>query len=466
MLMREILEADKPKKTKTKDDAGISNIDDLLRDPPNNPIATSKSDAPEKASDKSSDVPDMPRASARDTARATSNMTPTDTMRDMMSRLNVPDDDDVDLDDEELVPEPITPDTVPAIIRREITATDPNAINPEWHIVANLPGNIQRPIRQLGKALFRAFTRTPVENITMIGNIGGQGPNSRRDVNGVMQWLKDNARKVDTARIDFDQTIPGYSANVQHYTVGGVRFKVVRDQFGEYIYAWPESDSVDGQAQIPGAEQARLNEAGPFDPPAANSNVPPASNVVKFPKTGRAAAYQAATQGTSSVPKVELPKVDPSKVKKFMTLAPIKKLIGTVIKKALPGIGAYYWGGSTWDMAKAGRWRDMFISMAGAGLNIASLFGYAAGGAGGVAISAAEIAAALYVERIALIRAYYEYYGIDTSAYTDDQLFEYADALTGAIAKNVYEELKLAATSAANWVSSQGDAAQPGTPGN
>jgi hypothetical protein len=199
------------------------------------------------------------------TKAVTANIHPTTAMRDMMGRINIPDDtlddpsltaDINDVDSEEphhhLLPGEITPDNVPAIITREIAMSDPHAINPTWHKVANLPGNMSRAILTLGKALFRAFTRTPTEDIVMIGNVGGQGPNSTREVKGVATWVRKHGTPVDTASIDFDRSIPGYTAEVQHYTVGGIRFKLVRDQFGDYIYAWPEADSVGAAPQIAG----------------------------------------------------------------------------------------------------------------------------------------------------------------------------------------------------------------------
>jgi hypothetical protein len=40
-----------------------------------------------------------------------------------------------------------------------------------------------------------AFTDTPIEEISLVANLGGQGPNSDREVSGVAQWLKTHAGK-------------------------------------------------------------------------------------------------------------------------------------------------------------------------------------------------------------------------------------------------------------------------------
>lgn len=459
MLMREITEADAPKKTKTRG----GSLADLLAAKPDTPPAKRGTVDPKDSEKARADVPDMPRATADKTSRDTMSMTPTDAMRDMMSRMRAPD-DDLDLDDDDVLPEPSDPANLPAVITRQIAKTDPDAIRPDWHVVANLPANIQRPIMQLGRSLFGSFTRTPTRDITMIGNIAGQGPNRARDVAGVMDWIRRNAKRVDTARIDFDQTIPGYDANVTQHTTGGIRFLVVRDQFGEYVYAWPEADSLDAQGQIPGAVQARLNEAGgPWDP---NRPRAPNSNILNFPQGGKGGAA-----GQTSVPKVQLPKPDPSKLKGFMSMAGVKSLVGMLLKKLLPIAGTYWWGSSALDFAKQGRWRDMFISLGGAGLNLASVLGFAAGGVGGFALGAAEVAAALYTYRIDLIRMYYtaqlrgqgatEAQIAEVMAqYTDEMLYEYADYLTGLMADYIVEELKAAATEAYRYATAKQEPAK------
>lgn len=246
----DIEEADRPTKTATDID-----WDNLFDEPvaANVPSTSTRQTAAAAVTDEPDiRTTDLKRGSAADTARAVSGISPSDSMRDMMSRINVPADmgaDDEDTTD--IVPHrPIEPQNVPAVISREIAMSDPHAVNPTWHAVSNLPGNMSRAILTLGKALFKAFTKTPTEDIVMIGNVGGMGPNSTREVNSVAAWVKEHGRPVDAAKIDFDQSIPGYSASVKHYVVGGVRFKIVKDQFGDYIYAWPESDSLDTVQQI------------------------------------------------------------------------------------------------------------------------------------------------------------------------------------------------------------------------
>lgn len=247
MKIFEITEAN----TKVKDKADLDW--DTMFDEPVSKGELSTAAGSSKVSGKSQNpTPKLKVGSAADTRSKTAKITPTDAMRDMMSRINVPIDDiGSDEPTQDVVPhEPITPENLPAVITKEISITDPNTVTPTWHTVANLPGNMSRGILTLGKALFSSFTKTPTKDIVMIGNVGGQGPNSTREIRSVSKWVVDNGRAVDDASIDFDQTIPGYEAQTKHYTAGGVRFMLVKDQFGEYIYAWPEADSHGGVQQI------------------------------------------------------------------------------------------------------------------------------------------------------------------------------------------------------------------------
>lgn len=203
-----------------------------------------KTDEPKTARE-----PEIKKASAAKTAAAMRSMTPTDQMRDMLGRINVPDEliaqePELPTDHAAVEPEPPPPSQVPAMISRAIAAHDPNMVNPEFHQVKNLPGYMSRAIRAMGRETFRQYTNTPIEDISVIAHMGGQGPNSEREITAVAQWLKSHARKIDQAEMDFGQTIPGYTARTAMYTMGGMRFLVVQDFAGGYIYAWPEGDAT------------------------------------------------------------------------------------------------------------------------------------------------------------------------------------------------------------------------------
>lgn len=162
-----------------------------------------------------------------------------------MSRLRdlfaaVPNDD---------VPEPETPstdlstvttDSVPTTLERAMTAA--GVAYPDWHMVRNLPGYISGPIRKLGKAVFAQYTTTPVEEIQMIANLGGQGPNTPKEINAVANWIVQHGEQVTTGDIEFNM-MPGYTAEVKVFDIDEVEVMVVKDDHGQYIYAWPAADS-------------------------------------------------------------------------------------------------------------------------------------------------------------------------------------------------------------------------------
>ena len=194
-------------------------------------------------------------------------MSPADSMRNMMSKINIRPGDNMDpdeIDTDEMYPDmepeisqsnsipvaPITPADVPAVIHREIAMTDPHAVNPAWHAVSNLPGNMSQAVLALGNVLFGPFTNTPAGDIVTIANLSGQGPNTAREVRSVGAWVQEHGQLVDSSSIQVDSAAPGYHAEVKQYTVNGIRFKLVNDQFGDYIYAWPDTDSTDTGRQI------------------------------------------------------------------------------------------------------------------------------------------------------------------------------------------------------------------------
>lgn len=244
---REVSEEDK-KKTKTKDqetDADWSGLDDLFK-PKADQSLTKKDNEPE--SDKPQGDGDQRKKTRQsDTLRAAGNITPTDRMRDMMSRMR-----DIEADDDDGYPDPEPPENLPStrVNTQNLPAVAGQALqtagvqDPDFHKVSNLPGNMARAIRALGKQLFRSFTSTDTDDIWMVGNLNGQGPNSRSEVNAVAGWVRDNGERVTQGEIDFDTTIPGYRADIQQWSAAGIRWLLVRDEFGDYVYSWPESDSI------------------------------------------------------------------------------------------------------------------------------------------------------------------------------------------------------------------------------
>jgi hypothetical protein len=134
------------------------------------------------------------------------------------------------------IPEPHDITNLPAVISKEIKKYGDDIVEPEWSQIKNLPGYLQNPIRALGRQVFRQFTNTPIEDIQMIGTIGGL--NSNNDVIGMMNWIKRHGVRDDSANIDFSQVMPGYRADVSLWKTADYSFLLVKDFGGYYIYAW------------------------------------------------------------------------------------------------------------------------------------------------------------------------------------------------------------------------------------
>jgi hypothetical protein len=233
--------------TKTKTKTGIKI--DPFQPKPDQPLANlNKLKPSERDSKPQGETPKINRASASATRQRVGQITPTDDMRDMLSRMRdiEADPDDPGYPDEEPtreVTQPVTPENLPAVIDGDMISAGYQ--NPEWHTVSRLPGNMAQGIRTMGRQLFRSFTRTPTDDIVVVANVMGMGPNTSQEINAVVGYLRDSGQKITTGDIDFDKIIPGYTADIVQYSAGGARFLVVRDQFGQYIYTWPESDSVE-----------------------------------------------------------------------------------------------------------------------------------------------------------------------------------------------------------------------------
>lgn len=133
----------------------------------------------------------------------------------------------------------ISYDNVPSVLQNAMSVA--GVAHPEWHMIGNLPGYMSGPIRQLGKELFAQYTSTPVENIQMVASLGGHGPNTPREVNAVAQWIVSTGEKVTEGKVDIDAM--NYQAFVQIFDVEDIEVMLVKDEYGQYIYAWPASDS-------------------------------------------------------------------------------------------------------------------------------------------------------------------------------------------------------------------------------
>ena len=174
-------------------------------------------------------------------------------MGDMLGRLrNIevsPDLEPYQQDEPETLPSvDVNTKNLPAVAGQALQAA--GVQDPEFHQVANLPGNMADQIRQLGKSLFGSLTMTPTKRIYVVANLGGKGPNTSQEVNAVAGFLKQHGDDRGPGNIDFDQVMPGYNADTHMFSAAGIRWMLVKDFAGQYIYCWPEADSHDAVDSI------------------------------------------------------------------------------------------------------------------------------------------------------------------------------------------------------------------------
>ena len=271
----EVDEATGPKPTKLKPEQNLE-FDDILGGGDSHPLANyDNNDGEFNDTIPDRPTPAMPRASASSTKSKTQNMTPSDMMRDFMGRISP----NAGGDEPEL-PEPVHQDNQVAVVdAQQVPAIISNAMRvagvetPEWHGVNNLPGFARQNIRGMGRQIFGMFTSTPLENITTIANVDGQGPNTDAELRSVAAWLRNNADDLGDVQLDHGRAIPGYRPDVKEYRINGVRFHVVRDPMGQYIYAYPDADARTNNGRQ-GIEQERE--------PGMGRNIPRLNEGVKL----------------------------------------------------------------------------------------------------------------------------------------------------------------------------------------
>ncbi len=133
--------------------------------------------------------------------------------------------------------------TLPAVI-----TTLPLAggnVNPQWHLISNLPGYMQQSIRYLGSQVFAALTNIPLEQIAVLANLQGQGPNQLLEMNAVAHYAIMNGQRRIDGEMVFDKYLDDYIAEVKLFDIEQQSFLLVRDFAGDYIYTWSEQQKIE-----------------------------------------------------------------------------------------------------------------------------------------------------------------------------------------------------------------------------
>jgi hypothetical protein len=238
----------KPTKTRTKRRDDLDAFDDILGGGNDQPLDQYKEPGQQPGADApaAGRLPNMRTASAHATRRATGNIGVDQEMMGWMNRINP----NAGAGEQDIPQEPVEPtqdvtvrnaQDVPSIISNAMQAA--GTASPEWHTINNLPGYNHRNVRGMGRNVFGMFTSTPLEQIKTIANVNGQGPNTDAEIRAVASFLINNADDLGEVHLSHGEAIPGYEPDVKEYSIDGVRFHVVRDPMGQYIYAYPDADA-------------------------------------------------------------------------------------------------------------------------------------------------------------------------------------------------------------------------------
>lgn len=250
-----IFEADKPKPTKTKLGDEV-NLDDLF--------GTHHFHAP--ASSNKPKTVNLKQAGSQRTRQAVSGVQMDQQSNDLLGQL-----DQSGLEDDRPMrqraniamgePEPKPPGTD---VARRGTDVSTEGAEPNWHKIEDLPGYMKSAVRAIGRKVFAPMTNTDIEDIDIIANLNGSGPNDDEELRQVGAYLRRNGQRQAEAEMDFNQTVlQGYKADIQIWTAADREFLTVKDHAGHYIYSWPAEDSKNfnlfkGMKKGIGTERNRL----------------------------------------------------------------------------------------------------------------------------------------------------------------------------------------------------------------
>lgn len=241
--MNLLIEAGEKTKTQSKMNLGSEvNLDDLFNPKPTHNIAAAK---------QSRNV-ELKKANREQTQRAVGNVRMDDRSKSFLSQIA-----NSDLEDDrpartrapDARPEPRTSGQDLARTGNALSNTSTDLAKktppePNWHQVENLPGYMVSAIRAIGRRIFSPLTNTDMEDIDILANVNGSGPNTDEELKVVGGYLRANGQRNVEGEMDFNQSVlQGYKADIQLWTAGDREYLTVKDHAGHYIYSWPLSDS-------------------------------------------------------------------------------------------------------------------------------------------------------------------------------------------------------------------------------
>lgn len=120
--------------------------------------------------------------------------------------------------------------------------------DPRWLRLDQLPGFMWQAIRAMGQSVFSPLTRTALDRIEVIADLGGNGPHSRQQIDATSHRLRTQScpsNIVEYSAAELAQLFGGlYRAQAIQFETPDLTYLLVKDPMGSYIYRWPTGDTL------------------------------------------------------------------------------------------------------------------------------------------------------------------------------------------------------------------------------
>ena len=190
--IHQLFEADKKKPTQTKLGDEV-NMDDIF--------STPKFNAPSRSQQQQRNVTKQ-QAGREGTRQAVSGVRMDPRSNELLGQL-----DQSGLEDDRPMrtrqvagePEPRPPGTDVAVRGQEVARrgqeVSTESPEPNWHKIEDLPGYMKSAVRVIGRQVFSPLTNTDIEDIDVIANLNGSGPNTDEEIRQVGAYLRRNGER-------------------------------------------------------------------------------------------------------------------------------------------------------------------------------------------------------------------------------------------------------------------------------
>lgn len=119
--------------------------------------------------------------------------------------------------------------------------------NPRWLRLNQLPGFMWSAIRAMGESVFSPLTRTRLDRIEVIADLGGKGPHTRQEIDNTAHRLRSSSDPSRIVEYTSEQIAlffgALYQAKAAQFEEPDFIYLLVQDAMGSYIYRWPSADT-------------------------------------------------------------------------------------------------------------------------------------------------------------------------------------------------------------------------------